>query len=247
MPRILGVGQEVGGIGKSTAVRGIAEAVPDAPILEIESTPRILEYDHGDTPRPKRVTHFPVGADRAAIEATGGQAARQEFDPVINAMIAAQLPSIVDIGANTANSLLGSFDEELVAGFSRAGVELGLLVVLTADPAALTEGAKLLASARRWAKARFVVENRLRGEIDPALLAQVTDGVPVTILAKWEFEPRTIGFLQAVGLHAIPQLTSADFERQHGFNEARRMVNDLKAFRLAVMQAVLPAATWLAS
>ena len=45
MTRILLVAQEVGGVGKSTVVRGVAEAVPDAPVLEIESTPRILEYD----------------------------------------------------------------------------------------------------------------------------------------------------------------------------------------------------------
>lgn len=246
MPRILKILQEVGGVGKSIIVRGIAEAVPDAPVFEIESTPRILEYDF-DGQEPKRVTHFPVRADRASIDATGGQAARQEFDAVINAMIAAQLPTIVDVGANSASSLSASFDQELVAGFTRAGVELGVLVVLTADPAALTEGAKLLTAAKHWATARFAVENRLRGIIDPGLLARVTDGVPVTTLAKWEFEPRTIGFLQATGLHAVPQLTSADFEKEFGFNEARRMTNDLKAFRLAVMQAVLPAATWLAS
>jgi GNAT superfamily N-acetyltransferase len=244
--RILCVGQEVGGSGKTTFVRAVAEAVPDSTLFEIESTPRILEYDH-DRQGPKRVKHFPVRADRASIEATGGQAARREFDPVINAMIAVQSPSVADIGANAANSLLGSFDQELVAGFSRAGIELGFLAVITADPAAVSQGAKLLASAKGWAKARFAVENRLRGNIDPALLAQVTDGVPVTVLEKWEFEPRTVAFLQAMGLYVIPQLTSADFEKEHGFNEARRMVRDLKAFRLAAMQAVLPAATWLAS
>ncbi|RYY10353.1 MAG: chromosome partitioning protein, partial [Alphaproteobacteria bacterium] len=35
MPRILLVAQETGGIGKSTVTRGLAEAVPDAAILEI--------------------------------------------------------------------------------------------------------------------------------------------------------------------------------------------------------------------
>jgi GNAT superfamily N-acetyltransferase len=246
MPRILFVAQQVGGCGKSTVVRGIAEALADVPIFEIESTPRIREYDH-DRQGSKRVRYFSDRADRASINATGGQAARREFDPVINAMIAVHSPIVADIGANAANSLLGSFDDELVAGFSRAGVELGFLAVITADPAAVSQGAKLLASAKGWAKARFVVENRLRGNVDPALLAQITDGVPVTVLEKSEFEPRTIAFLQAVGLHAIPQLTSEDFQVEHGFNEARRMVGDLKAFRLAVMQAVLPAATWLAS
>jgi hypothetical protein len=84
MPRILLVAQETGGVGKSTLSRGIAEAVPDAPIVELESTQRILEYDHGRTKGPKRVSHFPVRADRASIDRTGGQAARAEFDgPIV--------------------------------------------------------------------------------------------------------------------------------------------------------------------
>jgi hypothetical protein len=58
MPRILLVAQETGDVGKSTLTRGVAEAVPDAPIIELESTQRILEYDHGKTKGPKRV---PVG------------------------------------------------------------------------------------------------------------------------------------------------------------------------------------------
>jgi hypothetical protein len=45
--RILLVAQETGGVGKSMPARGIAEAIPDAPI--IESTQRVREYDHGKT------------------------------------------------------------------------------------------------------------------------------------------------------------------------------------------------------
>jgi hypothetical protein len=247
MPRILVVGQETGGVGKSTATRGIAEAVPDAPIIELESTQRILEYDHGKTKGPKRVSHYPVRADRLAIDRTGGQAARAEFDAPINAIVSAELPTIVDIGANTAISLLASFDDEFVASLAGTGIELALLVVLTADAAALTDGAKLLASAKKWAKARFVVENKLRGDIDPAMLKRVAGGEQVTVVPKFEFEPPTLGFLQATGLYAIPQLKTSDFQKDHGFNQARRMVTDLKGFRSAVMEAVRPAATWLAS
>jgi hypothetical protein len=247
MPHILLFAQETGGVGKSTLTRGAAEAVPDAPIIELESTPRILEYDHGKTKGPKRVSHFPVRADRASIDRSGGQAARAEFDGPINAMIGAELPTIIDVGANTASSLLASFDDEFIAGIADAGIEMALAVVVTADAAALTDGAKLLASSKRWAKARFVVENKLRGDVDPAMLKRVADGAQATVLPKFGFEPRTLGFLQAMGLYAIPQLKASDFQKEYGFNEARRMVSDLKAFRLAVMEAVRPAATWLAS
>lgn len=247
MPRLLLVAQETGGVGKSTLTRGVAEAVPDAPIIELESTPRILEYDHGKAKGPKRVSHFPVRADRASIDRTGGQAARAEFDGPINAMVGTELPTILDVGANTASSLLASFDDEFVAGIADTQIEMALVVVVTADAAALTDGAKLLASSKRWAKARFVVENKLRGDVEPAMLKRVADGAQVTVLPKFEFEPRTIGFLQATGLYAIPQLKTPDFQKEYGFNEARRMVGDLKSFRLAVMEAVRPAATWLAS
>ena len=238
--RVLLIGQEVGGVAKTTGVRGIAEAVPDAPIFEIESTPRIREYEG-------RVTHFPVRADRAAIESSGGEAARQEFDAPINALISVQMPHVVDIGANATGSLWACFDDELVQGFAQAGIELAVLVVLTADPAAMAEGSKLLAMSKRWAAAQFVVENQVRGHIDADLLKRIAGGLPVTTLAKWNLEPHTVEFLQATGLQAIPALTAADFAAEFGFNQARRMVNDLKAFRLAVMEAVLPAATWLAS
>lgn len=247
MTRILLVAQETGGVGKSMLARGVAEAIPDAPILEIESTQRILEYDHGNTKGSKRVAHFQVRADRASIDRTGGQAARAEFDAVINAMVAVTVPSIVDIGANTAGSLLASFDDEFVGGLAEMGIEIGVLVVVTSDASALTEGAKLLAQSRRWTTARFAVENRLRGNVDPAMLKKVAGDADITTLAKWEFEPRTVGFLQATGLYAIPGLKTSDFQKEYGFSEARRMVSDLKGFRLAVMEAVHPAAVWLVS
>ena len=120
-------------------------------------------------------------------------------------------------------------------------------MVVTSDAGALTDGAKLLAQSKRWTSARFVVENKLRGDIDPATLKKVAGDAEVTTLAKWEFEPRTVGFLQATGLYAIPGLKTSDFQKEYGFSEARRMVSDLKGFRLAVMEAVRPAAVWLAS
>ncbi|WP_204317049.1 hypothetical protein, partial [Klebsiella aerogenes] len=68
-----------------------------------------------------------------------------------------------------------------------------------------------------------MVENKLRGDVDPAMLKRVADGAQVTVLPKFGFEPRTLGFLQATGLYAIPQLKTSDFQKEYGFNEARRM------------------------
>jgi hypothetical protein len=247
MPRILIVAQETGGIGKTTVTRGLAEAVPDAPIFEIESNKRILEYDHGRAKGPLRVTHFPVRAERKDVETSGGQAARAEFDGVINAMIDITLPTIVDVGANAALSLLTLFDEELIAAFAENQIELGLLVIVAADASAMTNAAKLMAAAKSWAAARFIVDNRLRGDPDPVLLKRIADGASVSMLAKRDFEPRTIRFVQAMGLVAIPSLKTSDLRSEMPFAQARRMASDLKAFRLEVMEAGRAAATWLAS
>lgn len=240
--RILMVCSDVGGVGKTTETRGLAEALPDAPVIEIESTARIREYDDQE-----RVIHFPMRADRRDIDSTGGQAARAEFDPAINCLIAVRSPHIVDIGANTAGSLFASFDDELMHAFSNAEIELAVLLVLTADPAALATGSKLLAMSKGWAAAQFAVENQVRGNIDAQLLKRIADGMPVTTLRKWALEPHAVAFLQATGLRAIPTLTPADFAAECGFNQARRICADLRAFRLAVMESVLPAAKWLAS
>ncbi|MBR1030323.1 chromosome partitioning protein [Bradyrhizobium liaoningense] len=245
MPRITIIGSETGGVGKSTVARGIAEAVPDAPIIEVESSPRIIEYDHGRAKGPKRVAHFPVRADRALVERSGGQAARAEFDVVINAVMDSKLPTIIDIGANAALSFLDTFDEEMISAFAENNVELALVVVVTADASSLSAAAKLVAAAKAWAAATFVIDNRVRGNIDQAIVKRLADGATVTTLTKAEFEPHTMRFLQAMGLAAIPSLKASDLQAEYGFAQARRMVADLKAFRLAVMEAVRPAATWL--
>lgn len=247
MPRILIVAQETGGVGKTTVTRGLAEAVPDAPIFEIESNKRILEYDHGRAKGSLRVTHFPVRAERVDVERSGGQAARAEFDGVINAMIDITLPTIVDVGANAALSLMTLFDEELLNAFAENEIELALLVIVAADASAMASAAKLMVAAKSWATARFIVDNRLRGDPDAALLKRIADGSNVSTLAKRDFEPRTVRFVQAMGLVAIPGLKTSDLRDEMPFAEARRMVGDLKAFRLEVMEAGRAGATWLAS
>ena len=46
MSRILLNLQEIGGVGKSTLARAVAEAVPDAAVFEIESSARLIEIEH---------------------------------------------------------------------------------------------------------------------------------------------------------------------------------------------------------
>jgi len=64
MTRVLGIFQDKGGVGKSVACRGLAEVVPGAPVIEIDSSPRLHELG-------KRVTFFRTRADREAIELSG--------------------------------------------------------------------------------------------------------------------------------------------------------------------------------
>ncbi|WP_246725375.1 hypothetical protein [Beijerinckia sp. L45] len=87
MPRLLIVAQETGGIGKTTVTRALAEAVTDVSILELESVHRLTEFGLSEAPNESgTVRYFPMRASREEIERTGGQAARQELDPLINAL-----------------------------------------------------------------------------------------------------------------------------------------------------------------
>lgn len=244
MPRVLLVGQETGGIGKSTIVRGLAEAVPDAPILEIESVHRLTEFKAGKADEPGGVRHFPMRATREAIEASGGKAARAELDPVINALYAVTTASLVDIGANTSASLLGILKEEAPA-LREAGIELGLIVVVAAEAGALADGGKLLHAAKDWAGARFVVANAVRGAIDPALLKRVAGDAGITHLRQFELEDKTRQVLAAGQLRGVAKLDRASLAKETSPAEAGRILRDLTAFRLAVMEAVKPAALWL--
>ena len=125
------VTQEKGGVGKSVIARALAEAVDGAPIIEIDASPRLIEL-------ADRVAFFPMRADRAAIERTGGRASRAEFDAVIDAIAKASAPTIVDVGANTSASLLATL-ADVASDLKQAGVEMGVLVVVTAEPGALAE------------------------------------------------------------------------------------------------------------
>ena len=237
MPRILLVVQDKGGVGKSVAVRALAEAVPDAPVIEIDASQRLLELG-------ERVRFFPMRATREAIERTGGRAARSEFDRVVDAMTSATLPTVVDVGANTSGSLLALL-ADLAPDLKESGVDVGVLVLLTAEPGALAEAPKLMALAKPWAAARFVIENRLRGEVDPKQLTRIADKATVSTFSEQNMEPEAVELLGAGGLASIPQLDPTKLNAKHGLSLGARVRRDLTRFRLEAMQAVEPAATWL--
>ncbi|MBX9752004.1 MAG: hypothetical protein K5Q68_20625 [Roseococcus sp.] len=245
MPRVLLVAQETGGVGKSTVTRGLAEAVPDAPILEIESVHRLTEFKAATAANePGSVRHFLMRASREAIDASGGKAARAEFDDVINALFEVATATLVDIGANTSASLLGVLTHEALA-LREVGIELGLVVVVAAEAGALADGGALLHAAKDWAGARFVVANAVRGAVDPDLLKRVAGDAVVTHLRQFELEDRTREVLAAGQLRGVDRLDRAGLVKQTSQAQAGRMLRDLTAFRLAVMEAVKPAALWL--
>ena len=245
MPRLLLVAQETGGVGKSTVTRGLAEAVPDAAILEIEAVPRLTEFATArGSNEPGRVQHFAMRATREAIEASGGKAARAELDDVINTLHTVKTATLVDIGANTSASLLGILKDEAPV-LRSVGIELGLVVVAAAEAGSLADAGKLLQGTRDWAGARFVVANAVRGAIDPAILKRVVGDATVTHLRAFELEDETRAVLAAGQLRGVGRLDRASLVEQTSPAKAGRILRDLTAFRLAVMEAVKPAALWL--
>jgi hypothetical protein len=237
MTRVLGIVQDKGGVGKTVICRGLAEVVPGAPVIEIDSSPRLLELG-------KRVTFFQTRADREAIELSGGGASRAEFDQVIDAIASATLPTVIDVGANTGVSLL-----TVIAGlredFAAAGIEFGVLAVTTAEPGALAEVPKLLSVAAQWAAARFVIENRVQGEVDPKMLLKIAAGATVSCLMNQVMDEKAAAILQAGGLASVAKLDAKALNDKFGVAQGSRIRRDLTRVRLEVMQAVRPAAEWL--
>lgn len=247
MKKVLLVAQETGGVGKSTVTRGLAEAVENVSIYEVESNHRLTEFDHGKKANERKlVRHFPMRASRKEIEETGGVAARAELDLVLNAIADDPEPALVDIGANTSASLLELLGAE-AEGLKEAGVEFGVVVVVAAEAGSLADAGKLLRAVKPWAAVRFVVANEVRGRVDPDILKRVADGATVTTLRRFDFEEATLPVLKAGQLRGIGQLNLEALKRQHGFAQAGRIARDLKGFRLAVMEAVKPAAIWFVS
>ncbi|MGS0639379.1 hypothetical protein, partial [Citrobacter sp. VF227] len=119
------------------------------------------------------------------------------------------------------------------------------VVVVAAEAGALADGGALLHAAKDWAGARFVVANAVRGAVDPALLKRVAGDAVVTHLRQFELEDRTREVLAAGQLRGVSRLDRAGLVKQTSQAQAGRMLRDLTAFRLAVMEAVKPAALWL--
>jgi hypothetical protein len=237
MTKVLLIGQDKGGTGKTLISRALAEIVPGAPVIEIDASPRMIELG-------KRVRFFQMRADRDDIERTGGAVSRAEFDQVINAIASATLPTIVDIGANTGASLLGVISG-LTDDFTAAGVEFGLLVVTTAEPGALAEVPKLLSIAAPWTTARFLVENRFHGPVDPKILLKLGSDATVTCLMNQVMDDKAAAILQAGGLASIAKLDANALNAKFGIAQGSRIRRDLTRTRLEVMQSVRLAGEWL--
>jgi hypothetical protein len=247
MTRILLVGQDKGGTGKSTAVRALAEAIPDIDLIEIDISQRLIEFDAGKPKTAQRqVRFFPMRADREAIEKSGGRAARAEFDAVINALEKTTAPTVVDIGANTSASFFKLLDE-LAPQLKESGIELGVLIVVTAEAGALSEAPKLISLAKPWADSLFLLENRMRGFVDPKQLAAIAQAATVSAFDEQIMEPKAVEILQDRGLRDIPNIEPATLTKLHGLALGARIRRDLGRFRLEAMEAVRPAAIWLAN
>jgi hypothetical protein len=239
MAKTLLVCQEKGGVGKTLIARGLAEMVPHAPVIEVDAGPRMVELE-------KRVRFFPMRADRDEVDRTGGRASRGEFDHVIDAIASATQPTIVDIGANTAVSLLTTIGG-LAQDFSAAGAQVGLMVVTTAEPGALADTPKMMALASPWAAARFMIDNRFRGAIDVKTLIRIAQGAVVTCLMDQALDDEAAAILQAGGLASIPRLDAATLNKKYGVALGSRIRRDLTRVRLDVMQSVRLGAEWLVS
>lgn len=245
MPHLLIVGQETGGIGKSTAVRGLAEAVTEASILELESTHRLQEFPKATKPNePGTVRFFEMRATRAEIERTGGQAARQELDPLINALYEIEQPTILDLGANQSATVFGIMPD-IIDDLREAGVNVGVVIVAAAEAGALADASALLHAAKGWARERFVIANEVRGAIDADLLKKAVGTARISTLRQFTFDDATRQVLAGTALRGIPDLDKPAMIKQFSPAVANRIMKDATAFRLAIMTAVKPAAEFL--
>jgi hypothetical protein len=122
-----------------------------------------------------------------------------------------------------------------------------LLVVTTAEPGAVAEVPKLFSIAAPWTTARFLIENRIHGDIDPKILLKIASGALVTCLMKQVMAENAATILQAGGLASISKLDAKVLNEKFGIAQGSRIRRDLTRVRLEVMQAVRLPAEWLVS
>ena len=233
------VGQEKGGVGKTTGVQAMADAVPHAAVFELETSHRLLAL--GD-----RVTHFPARVDHQEVERTGGLAQREAFDALINAIATSPSSVIVDIGANTSTAAFQAIGE-VAPMLTELGLQIGVVIVATADPAAIAAAGQLMEIIRPWAVQRFLLENQLYGPIPHRQLREIGDGTTITTLAHHALDPEAQSIVNAGGFSSIPLLDPSVLNQKFGLMRGLRIRRDLHKFRLAAMRAIEPAAVWLVS
>jgi hypothetical protein len=235
--RIIMIQQEKGGSSKTTACRALSEAVPAAGILELDIDHRLREYG-------KRVRFFPQRADRMSIEKSGGRASVSEFDAIVNEMFAAQAPLIVDVGANTAISLaetLATIADELDV----AGIELGVVIVTTAEPDALSQVPRLLELAGRCRAKKFVLANHMRGPIDLARLSAMVGDASIAVFANQIMDEVALSLIATGGLAGVTKLDRAALVKEFGPLRGSRVHAQCMRFRSEAMEAILEPARWL--
>ncbi len=235
----LAIGNDKGGVFKSGLTRGIAHAIPDCVIVEIDSAHRLLEYEH-------RTRFHRMRVDRALVEESGGSASRAEFDGVLNDLAGLSEPLVMDIGANTAVALLEEL-KRVGPSFAKLGIEVSVLTIVTADPSAITEAERCLRVADGLASKRFVIENRVLGPVDAGVLARLGKGATVTVMPKFEIDTEVWGIFGAGGFEAIDRLSDSKLTERFGFARADRIKRDLHRLRQQVLEVVEPASRWLIS
>lgn len=246
MARVLIVAQDKGGVGKSTAVRAVAELAPEVAIIELDVASRLIEYQNDSSVQVNnsRLSLFQVGVDPAALERTGGQAALSQFDNVIEAISEAKVPTVVDVGANTAQPFLKTLGN-FAGALQKDGISFGILCVTTADPAAIAEAEKILTIARPWASKVFVLENRVHGPVDSQRLKVLAKEDSVSLFEHQRLDEASASILLARGLRDIPYIDSSALRKAFGMALSHRMIASLQRFRTEVMEAVRTPCAWL--
>jgi hypothetical protein len=236
--KIVIVAQEKGGTGKSLVTQGVAALAPTLQLFEVEFTERLLGY-------AGRKTHFRVKATNDELEASGGAASLEEFDPLIDAIAQISGPVIIDVGANTATAVFSAISN-VQSQLRDLKIEIATLMVVTNEPGALAAIPALIA-ASDWAAARFLVENRLHNEVAPEEMARLSIGAVVTELAQHRLAKGASAILNAAGVQSIENLDPVALGRAYGLSKASRIERDLTRLKLDLLRAVEPATQWLVS